>query len=75
MLENFRSGINHCSFPVSQVNVKPRQMMAYGGAHAEGEDTCSEPNMGSLRVPNRSPLLVFRPANIRGLVVVDRFLQ
>lgn len=50
-------------------------MMACGGAHAEGEDACSEPSIGSLRVPNRSPKLVFRPANIRALVVVDRFLQ
>lgn len=75
MLENFSSGIDHCSFPVNQVNVKPCQMMAYGGAHAEGEDTCSEPNMWSWRVPSRSPLLVFRSTNIKGLVVVARLLQ
>lgn len=61
---------NHCSFPVM-----PCQMMAYGGAHAEGEDACSETSIGSLRVPNRSPKLAFRPANIRGLVVVDRLWQ
>lgn len=55
--------------------MKACQMMAHGGAHAEGEDACPEPNIGSLRVPTRSPLLVFRSANIRGLMVVDRFLQ
>lgn len=55
--------------------MKPCQMTACGGAHAEGEDAFSEPNIGSLRVPNRSPLLVLRPENIKGLVVVDRFLQ
>lgn len=68
------SGIDHCSFPVNQVSVKPCQMMAYRGAHVEGEDACSEPNIGRLSAPNRSPLLVFRPSNIRGSVVVDRFL-
>lgn len=51
--------------------MKPCQRMAY----AEGEDIHSEPSIGSLRVPNRSLLLVIRPANIKDLVVVDRFLQ
>lgn len=39
--------------PMNHVSVKPCQMLAYGGACAEGDDVCSQPDLGSLRVHGR----------------------